>query len=229
MSDPVVPLRRPAHGAAPPAGGRAASAACCSGCTTPPPEAYVAGGERARAGRHARRAGREGGGLPRPARRPRHPPTCRCLRAREVYCGGWTQPAARVMQLRGSATDAAHLDALAAGGPLAQPGSTSGVICGAPTGTTLAGGVPGAAARLHAPRRRLAACRHRQPPGLRGRSWPMASRPPLPVIERLATGRVGGGGTAAGGQAPVRGARTRGARACRPMPSAPPMSAGTSS
>ncbi|MBL6456903.1 CHAT domain-containing protein [Belnapia sp. T6] len=61
-------------------------------------------------------------------------------RSREVYCGGWTQPAARVVQLRGPG-DAAQLDALASGG-LWRTWLDQRVTCAAPQATTLSGGIP---------------------------------------------------------------------------------------
>lgn len=69
--------------------------------------------------------------------------------ARDVFCGGWTQPAARIVQLRGG-TDAAQLDMLAAGG-LWRGSIEQRVTCGTAQATLLPGGQ---AARLLACTRR---------------------------------------------------------------------------
>ena len=108
------------------------------GCARPPESAYVTAtpgtGPADPAGKDARGedcAAQRGAALP--ADLP-------VARSREVYCGGWTQPAARVVELRGT-VDAARLDALAAGG-LWRTWLDQRVTCAAPQATTLAGGVP---------------------------------------------------------------------------------------
>jgi CHAT domain-containing protein len=163
------------------------------GCARPPENAYVAAapgsGPVDPAGKDARGedcSAQAGAALP--ADLP-------VVRSREVYCGGWTQPAARVVQLRG-AGDAARLDALASGG-LWRTWLDQRVSCAAPQATTLAGGVPA----------RLLACTRKNG------GWPhvalVAAGPDgpvladgvataAPVMEGLATGRVSAG---AAGQA----------------------------
>jgi CHAT domain-containing protein len=96
-----------------------------AGCTTPPPEAFVAS---AREEMRAAPAGTDLQGQP-------------CLRrGSEIYCGGWSQPAARLVELDG-ATDPARLAALATGGSW-RAGLDARLACGAPETTTLAGGRP---------------------------------------------------------------------------------------
>ncbi|SDD70117.1 CHAT domain-containing protein [Belnapia rosea] len=179
----------------------AAGAVCLllaiGGCTRPPESAYVAASASAGpmdpAGKDARGedcTAQRGAALP--ADLP-------VARSREVYCGGWTQPAARVVQLRGPA-DAARLDALAAGG-LWRTWLDQRVTCAAPQPTTLAGGVPA----------RLLACTRKNG------GWPhvalVAAGPEgpvladgvataTPVMEGLATGRAAAAGQGQGqGQA----------------------------
>ncbi len=158
------------------------------GCTRPPEGAYVTAtpgsGPVDPAGKDARGEDCTAqGGAALPADLP-------VARSREVYCGGWTQPAARVVQLRG-AVDAARLDALASGG-LWRTWLDQRVACAAPQATTLAGGVPA----------RLLACTRKNG------GWPhvalVAAGPEgpvladgvataAPVMEGLATGRVSAG------------------------------------
>ncbi|WP_376092008.1 CHAT domain-containing protein [Roseomonas sp. CCTCC AB2023176] len=103
-------------------------------CTTPPPEAFVTS---AREAAQAREAGTDARGE-------------RCLaraaagavagRATELFCGGWTQPAARVIELDGP-VDPARLAALAGGGAW-RAGLDARLLCGAAEPTTIAGGRP---------------------------------------------------------------------------------------
>src|SRR3954469_24165480 len=109
-----------------------------AGCTRPPESAYVTAATSAGPGDPAGKDAKgedciaqSGGALP--ADLP-------VTRTREVYCGGWSQPAARVVQLRGPG-DAARLDALAQGG-LWRTWLDQRVTCAAPQATTLAGGIP---------------------------------------------------------------------------------------
>lgn len=165
-----------------------------AGCTRPPAEAYLAtrpaSGPGEPAGQDARGEdclAQPGGALP--ADLP-------VARSRELYCGGWAQPAARVVQLRGG-TGAAQLDALAAGG-LWRTWLDQRVSCAAPQPTTLAGGIPA----------RLLACTRKNG------GWPhvalVAAGPEgpvladgvataTPVMERLAAGQAATAGTGAGG------------------------------
>ncbi|WP_431280523.1 CHAT domain-containing protein [Humitalea sp. 24SJ18S-53] len=112
------------------------------------------------------------------------------LRVREVYCGGWTQPAARIVDLpRG----AGELDALAAGGAW-RGWVDQRYACGAPTRTSVAGGADA----------RLLACTRR------AGGWPQVAMviagpngpvladgvsTAVPVIERLALGQTAAAAT----------------------------------
>ena len=164
-------------------------------CTEPPPDAYVTRSVSATAGEPAGTDARNeacqvqpGGAVP--ADRA-------VLRAREVFCGGWTQPAARVVELQGGSGEA-ELDALAASG-LWRSWLEQRVTCGAPTRTTIAGG---GSARLLACTRRAGGWPHVALVAA-GPSGPVVAdgvATALPVIERLATGRGGGATAAAGGR-----------------------------
>ncbi|MBY0330445.1 MAG: CHAT domain-containing protein, partial [Acetobacteraceae bacterium] len=163
-------------------------------CTTPPPEAYVAGTARASAGTPA---GPDAKGEACIAQSGARPPTeLPVAVAHEVFCGGWTQPAARVVRLRGS-SDAAQLDALANGG-LWRTWLDQRVICAAPQATTLAGGTP---ARLLACTRRAGGWPHVAlvTVGPEGPVLADGVATATPVMERLATGRSSGGGATAAG------------------------------
>src|SRR5688572_402651 len=83
-------------------------------CTAPPPEAYTTlGGTRAAASRPAGPDARGDACIVQPTRPPAlDRPTAS---GQDVFCGGWTQPAARVFALRG-ASGATDLDQLAGGG-----------------------------------------------------------------------------------------------------------------
>jgi CHAT domain-containing protein len=155
-------------------------------CTRPPPEAFVTGaaGAAAEAGEPA---GNDARGEPCTLGRGNAPASgLPVVRAREVFCGGWSQPAARVAEFRGP-TDAAALGAIAGGGlwRTSLEGRVGG--CAAPQATTLSNGRP--AVLLNCTRR--------------NGGWPhialvaagaegpvMADGVPsaLPVIDRLATG-----------------------------------------
>jgi len=120
---------------------------------------------------------------------------------REIFCGGWSQPAARVVQLRGSSS-AAQLDALASGG-LWFTWLQQRVTC-APAQSTSIGGVP---ARLLNCTRRNGGWPHLALV-VAGSDGPVVADGVLtaaPAMERLATGqtsaRSGAVGTAGGGQA----------------------------
>lgn len=116
-------------------------------CTRPPPEAYVSGSTRASAGTPAGADAKGEACLQQPGARP--PTDMPVALSHEVFCGGWTQPAARVIRMRGP-TDAANLDALAQGG-LWRTWLEQRVTCSPPQATTIAGGTP---ARLLACTRR---------------------------------------------------------------------------
>jgi CHAT domain-containing protein len=166
-------------------------------CTAPPPEAYVTGTTaRAQAGTPAGPDARGEACTAQAGSRP--PADLPVAGAREVFCGGWTQPAARVVQLRGG-TDAAQLDALAAGG-LWRTWLDQRVNCAAPQATTLAGGVP---ARLLACTRRTGGWPHVAlvAAGPEGPVLADGVATATPVMERLATGRAAAPGGAGGAEA----------------------------
>lgn len=170
--------------------------AAVAGCATPPPEAYVATGPSSAVvpGEPAGRNARDEECLVQPGRTP--PADLPVLRAREVFCGGWSQPAARIVELRGDG--GGRLDAIAAGG-LWRGWIGQRVACGPPRPATLAGGrVP---ARLLACTRRNGGWPHlallaATPGGIVAADGLPAT---LPVIERLALGgpAASGGGAAA--------------------------------
>src|SRR4051812_9838774 len=84
-----------------------------AGCTRPPDDAYVTAAVSTGPGDPAGKDAKGEDCIAQPgAALPADLPV---TRTREVYCGGWSQPAARVVQLRGPG-DAARLDALAQGG-----------------------------------------------------------------------------------------------------------------
>jgi CHAT domain-containing protein len=163
-------------------------------CTEPPPDAFVTRSGAAVAGEPA---GTDARNEPCQVQPGRGAPTDRpVLRAREAYCGGWTQPAARVLELSGSVTEA-DLDAIATSG-LWRSWLDQRVACAAPTRTTIAGGQ---SARLLACTRRAGGWPH-VAIVTAGPSGPVVAdgvATALPVMERLATGRSGGTGAAAGG------------------------------
>jgi CHAT domain-containing protein len=164
-------------------------------CTEPPPDAYVTRSAAATAGEPA---GNDARNEPCQVQPGRVSATDRpVLRAREVFCGGWTQPAARVIEMSGSAGPA-DLDAIAASG-LWRSWLDQRVNCGAPTRTTIAGGTE---ARLLACTRRAGGWPH-VALVTAGPSGPVVAdgvATALPVIERLATGRGTGAAGGSGGR-----------------------------
>lgn len=156
-----------------------------AGCTAPPPDAYVTRSASATAGEPAGTDARNEPCQVQPGRST--PADRQVLRAREVYCGGWTQPAARVIELAGSAGPG-DLDAIATSG-LWRSWLDQRVACAAPTRTTIAGG---GEARLLACTRRAGGWPH-VAIVTAGPSGPVVAdgvATAMPVIERLATGRV---------------------------------------
>src|SRR5947208_3421441 len=103
-------------------------------CQAPPPEAYTNAPSRPVPTEPAGLDARGEACLARPGA----PPVADLpvSRVREIYCGGYTQPAARVTQLRG-AGDPAELDRLATGG-IWRTALERRLACNAPTATTLA-------------------------------------------------------------------------------------------
>ncbi|WP_372623359.1 CHAT domain-containing protein [Falsiroseomonas sp.] len=173
--------RPPLHGAA------GLLALLAASCTTPPPDAYFAGGAAAigepiSAGRDAVNA--------ECLVQPGHtPPTERpVLQTRVIFCGGWTQPAARVVELREGATPAA-LDAIATGG-VWRSWLERRVVCGQPVPTTLSDGAP---ARLLPCTRRNGGWPHLALVTQGAQGIVLADGLPaaLPAIERVAQGRIG--------------------------------------
>ena len=166
-------------------------------CTTPPPEAYVSGTGRTSGGSPAGPDAKGENCIAQPGGKP--PADLPVAASQEIYCGGWTQPAARVARLRGS-TDAAQLDALAAGG-LWRTWLDQRVNCAPPQVTTLAGGTP---ARLLACTRRAGGWPHVAFVAL-GPDGPVLAdgvSTAIPVMERLATGQsASASATGPGGQA----------------------------
>ena len=193
MPAPASILRRSGRRADAAAGALAIVLALAA-CSEPSPDAYVTRTGAAVAGEPAGADARNEACQVQPGRSiPADRPV---LRAREAYCGGWTQPAARVLELSGSASEA-DLDAIASSG-LWRAWLDQRVTCAAPTRTTIAGG---GSARLLACTRRAGGWPH-VAIVTAGPSGPVVAdgvATALPVIERLATGRVGGGGTAAAG------------------------------
>ena len=177
----------------------ALAAPVLAACAVPPPDAYVEprGGATARqaAGEPAGADARGGTCLAQPAGPP--PADLPVLRAREAFCGGWSQPSARVTELQGP-TDAARLDALASGG-LWRTWLEQRVTCGAPEATTLAGGAP---ARLLTCTRRVGGWPHVAlvTAGPRGPVLADGLSTALPVMERLATGQASGQAAESGGR-----------------------------
>lgn len=163
-----------------------------AGCTSPPPEAYASstrasGTESRPVGRNqrneaciAQRAGGASLGLP-------------LARAEEVFCGGWTQPSARIYTLRGPG----ELDQLAASGRWRE-WLDQRFQCEAPQSTTILGHVP---ARLLACTRRSNGSSHMGlvVGGRDGIVLVDGLPATLPVIERMVTGQP----APAGDSAPV--------------------------
>jgi CHAT domain-containing protein/tetratricopeptide (TPR) repeat protein len=162
----------------------AAAAALLGACTAPPPEAYTTlGGARAAESRPAGPDARGDACLVQPTRPPAldRPATS----GHDVFCGGWTQPAARVFALRGTA-NGADLDQLAAGG-VWRRWLDERVTCAEPERTTLADGT---AARLLRCTRRQGGWPHLAMVTSGSEGPVVADGIPsaLPVIERLARG-----------------------------------------
>jgi CHAT domain-containing protein len=110
--------------------------------------------------------------------------------AREVFCGGWTQPSARLIQTRGS-NDPAQLDALARGG-VWRSALEQRVACGDPQATTTANG---AAVRILSCTRRQGGWPHTALV-IAGAGGPILADgidTAMPVVERLAAGQAGQG------------------------------------
>lgn len=162
-------------------------------CTEPPPDAYVTTSATATAGEPAGTDARNEACQAQPGRAvPADRPV---LRTREVFCGGWSQPAARVVEMSGSTT-AADLDGIAASG-LWRAWLDQRVNCGAPTRTTIAQGTQ---ALLLACTRRAGGWPH-VALVVAGSSGPVVAdgvATALPVIERLATGQTTATGGAGG-------------------------------
>jgi CHAT domain-containing protein len=155
------------------------------GCATPPPEAYVTAAATRESGDPVGRNARDETCLARPARA--QTVDLPVLRARDLYCGGWTQPSARIVELRGGA----DLDALATSG-VWQGGLAQRAQCGAPQVVTLAGGIP---ARLLACTRRSGGWPHVALVAAGPQGAVLADGLPaaLPVIERLIAGDAASG------------------------------------
>lgn len=112
---------------------------------------------------------------------------------REVFCGGYQQPSARVIQTRGS-NDPAQLDALARGG-VWRGALEQRVTCGDPQATVVS---TGAAARILRCTRRQGGLPHAALV-IAGPGGPVLAdglEPAVTVIERLATGQSGQGAVA---------------------------------
>ncbi len=178
----------------PPLAALALLGALAAACTSPPPEAYLATTARSISGEPAGNDARGEACLVQPGAGG-VPADLPVASGREVFCGGWTQPAARVVMLRGP-TDAARLDALASGG-LWRSWLDQRNACAAPQPTTLAGGAP---ARLLACTRRVGGWPHLAlvAAGPEGPVLADGVSTAAPVMERLATGQSAG---AAGPQA----------------------------
>ncbi len=158
-------------------------------CAVPPPEAYAPlGRDRAAAETRPVTANARGEAcFAQAATAPRLDAATQ--RAEEVFCGGWTQPSARIFALTGgpSATQAA------AGGAW-RAWLDQRFVCEAPVATTIAGG---ARAQLMACRRRSSGAAHvamaiDAPGGLVLADGIPAAIPP---IEQVATGGTATGGT----------------------------------
>ncbi len=171
-----------------------------AGCSRPPPDAYV--GTAAAPARNAQPAGQDSKGeactIQPGSTLPADMPVAS---AQEVYCGGWGQPAARFMRLRGNGS-AEQLDALANGG-LWRSWLDQRITCGAPQSVTLAGGV---AARLLSCTRRAGGWPHLAlvAAGAEGPVVADGVAAALPVLERLASGQAAA--PAAGARAEARSA-----------------------
>lgn len=165
-------------------------------CTSPPPEAYVSAAAP-RAGEAGEPAGTDQRGetcLVQPG--PVPGADLPVARAREVFCGGWTQPAARVAELRGR-TDAAELRRIATGGVWRTQLDSRVAGCGEPQATSFANG---GQALLLSCTRRNGGWPHLAVVAAGAEGPVVADGVPsaLPVIERIATGAPLAAGGAAG-------------------------------
>ncbi|MGG5809330.1 CHAT domain-containing protein [Falsiroseomonas sp. CW058] len=162
-------------------------------CTSPPPEAYVAGANSLDPGEPAGQDSRGEACLMSRGAAPRS--DLPVLRARDIFCGGYTQPAARVAELRGPA-EREDLMRIATGGLWRTALDSRVAACAAPQETRVAGNRPAL----------LLSCTRRNG------GWPhvalvaqgpegpvLADGVPtvLPVIERIAAGQAPASGGAA--------------------------------
>lgn len=164
-------------------------------CQTPPPDAYVSGGT-GRAATETRAVGNNARGEACLAQNGTAPALeLPVARAEEAFCGGWTQPSARVFQLSGQA----DLDQVTAAGAW-RSWIDQRYQCDAPQRTTVAGG---AQARLLGCTRRSNGAAHLALAIAGPNGTVLADGLPasLPVIEALATGNVSAGGPVARSQA----------------------------
>ncbi|MBY0337925.1 MAG: hypothetical protein K2X11_15015, partial [Acetobacteraceae bacterium] len=149
-----------------------------AGCETPPPGMFVT------SAREAARAEDAGADLQGQACLGR-PAATATGRATELFCGGWTQPAARVIELDGP-TDPASLLALAQGGAW-RAGLDGRMSCDAPEPTAAAGS---RAAVIMSCRRRIGGWPHLALVAAGPRGPVLADGLPaaLPAIERVIAG-----------------------------------------
>ncbi|MEI6161485.1 MAG: hypothetical protein WCP77_16740, partial [Roseococcus sp.] len=159
-----------------------------SACQTPPPDAYVSGGSR-RGTAETRPVGNNARGEACLAQSGTAPALgIAVARAEEAFCGGWTQPSARVFQL----ARPGDIDQLAATGSW-RSWLDQRFQCEAPQRTTIASG---AEARLLACTRRSNGAAHLALAIAAPAGTVLADGLPasLPVMENLALGQTGGGG-----------------------------------
>jgi CHAT domain-containing protein len=171
------------------------AALALTACQAPPPDAYVSGGA-GRTAAETRAIGTNARGEECLAQSGTAPALdLPVARAEEAFCGGWTQPSARVFALSGQA----DLDQLANSGAWRQ-WLDQRYQCEAPQRTTVAGG---AQARLLGCTRRSNGAAHLALAIAGPSGTVLADGLPasLPVIERLATGQASAGGAVARSQA----------------------------
>lgn len=161
--------------------------ALLAACSGPPPEAFVTSAGASGAGEPVGEDARGEACFAQPGR----PISADlpALRTREAFCGGWSQPAARIAELRGDSS-AATLDRIATAGAWRES-LDQRVSCAAPQAVTIAGGAPA----------RLLACTRRQGGWphvalvIAGSTGPVVAdgvSTAMPVIERMASGQAGG-------------------------------------
>ncbi|MBU8544642.1 MULTISPECIES: CHAT domain-containing tetratricopeptide repeat protein [Roseomonadaceae] len=158
-------------------------------CTAPPPEAYTALGTSRAA--ESRPAGTDSRGETCISQDGRSVALDLPLAATtEAYCGGWTQPAARIFALRGP-VDVATLDRIATGG-VWRSWLDQRLICAAPQATRLGDGTP---ARLLQCTRRQGGWAHvaMVTQGAEGPVLADGIPTAMPVMERVARGMAPGG------------------------------------